>query len=720
VKVWLVVLASILADAAQNRRHDSSFVLTATDLAPYTRSYLGNGFFSTVTHQLGTRPAESYMIRVYDHTPDDVARIAVLPAWNEVDFYNGQRWLNDTALESRSLDSWRQTLDMYDGVLLTRYDWVDGEKRTSVEVRSFVSRSNPYLAAIKVTVVPRYSGTVKVLLPIRSWPSPARFRTARIEKLERDSEGRMPNVRYPGHMLVEERQVESGLDSALVRVSSRAEGSVTLVTEAMVVTWPKELRDLKLNRVMSGDLTGVEVEFEATAGTPYSFCKYVGAVPSFASATPAEAARQVSTAAAAREFDAVFQDHAAAWHEIWKTDILVEGDPELQRVIHAAQFYLYGSVREGTGFNIPPMGLSSSGYSGHIFWDSDIFMYPALLPLHPEMARSAAMFRSKTLGAAMTNARVNGYKGAMYPWEADETGAEATPRFAWDNALGENHVTSDVALAQWQYYLATGDRAWLAAYGYPVLKETADYWVSRCTYNREKNRYEIRKVVSPDEGSRGVDNDVATNVGARKTLELAMAASKLLGKPENPDWRGVRDKMYVLYDAEGQFFPEYEGAPAWRRNVGHVTTLIDYPFEYPMTLEAKRNTLENALKSITSTGGGAFLLPTLYPVVAAEIGDQAVIDDCLRRSYGPYLKPPFDVLNEGTRGESVNFLTGTGLLQQFIYGYTGLRLSEEGVTEKFKPVLPSSIKKLTLRNITIRGKKFDAVVEGSTLKLSER
>ena len=66
------------------------------------------------------------------------------------------------------------------------------------------------------------------------------------------------------------------------------------------------------------------------------------------------------------------------------------------------------------------------------------------------MAKSMMMFRCGTLDAARTNAQLRGYRGAMYPWEADETGAEATPHFAWDNALKENHVTSDVALAVWQ------------------------------------------------------------------------------------------------------------------------------------------------------------------------------------------------------------------------------------------------------------------------------
>ena len=696
---------------------DSTFVFHTQALSPYTRTYLGNGQFSLVSSQLGAAPAESFMIKVYDHSPGDVPRIAALPAWNEVNVFNGQRWLNDTPLESGSLGAWSQTLDVYDGYLLTRYDWADGEKKTSVEVQAFVSRANPHLAAVKFTITPRYAGVLKVLLPIRAWKAPERVPVGILEKLPRDAQGKTPNVRYPGYMVVKDRQVEASLDGGVVRVVSRADGGTTDVAEVIAISWPKGLPQLTANGVVSDDIAGVQLEFAAERDHPYTFVKYVGAVASFDSALPSDAARDVAQTARARGYDSIFREHAAAWHDIWKTDILVDGDPELQKVIHSTIFYLLGSLREGTEFNIPPMGLSSSGYSGHVFWDSDTFMYPALLLLHPEMAKSMMMFRCGTLEAARTNAQLRGYRGAMYPWEADETGAEATPHFAWDNALKENHVTSDVALAVWQYYLATGDRDYLAGCAYPVLKATADYWVSRSTHNKEKDRNEIRDVVSPDEGSRGVHNDVATNVGAITTLRLAIHSSNLLGKAVNPEWQTTADKMYVVYNSAGQYFPEFEGAPAWERHVGHVTPLMNYPYERPMSDTAKKNTLENALKSITSTGGGAFLLPTLYPMVAAELGDQGLVDDCLVRSYKPYMKPPFNVINEGPRGESVNFLTGAGLLQQFVYGYTGLRLSEEGgVTRKYKPMLPRAIKRLTLKNVTIRGRKVDLVVEGTTLK----
>jgi trehalose/maltose hydrolase-like predicted phosphorylase len=654
------------------------------------------------------------MIRVYDHVEGDVPRIAVLPAWNEVNFFDGRKWLNDAAVDSDTLRSYQQILNLYDGTIHTSYRWENGEQAASVSIDAFVSRSNPHLAVVKFEVTPHFSGPVRVSLPIRPWKAPIRVPVARLESLEPDASGQTPNVRYPGHMAVRDWQVESSSVGGLLRVVSQAEGGTTAVGQVVALSWPPDLKNLTVIGSTSDEIVSIELGFQASAETSYTFLKYVGAVSSLDRSIPAEAAAEVAQAARARGYDALFEEHARAWHELWQTDIVVD-DPVLQKVIHSTMFYLLGSVREGTEFNIPPMGLSSAGYSGHIFWDSDTFMFPAVLALHPEMAKSLVMFRYRTLEAAKINARLNGYKGAMYPWEADELGQETTPRFAWQNALQENHVTGDVVVAQWQYYLATGDKNWLAQYGYPIMAETADYWVSRAIYNAEKGRYEIRKVVSPDEGSRGVDNDGVTNAGAQRNLEIAIAASKLLGKPVNPDWEKLIGKIYIPYDAEKQFHPEFEGAPPWKEGIGHVVPLLGYPLELPMSEQAKRNDLENARQSIMWQHGGAYLLPTIYPIVAAELGDRNLVDDFLVGSYEPYMKPPFNVLNEGTSGESVVFLTGTGFLQQFIYGYTGLRWGENGIAQKFKPFLPSRVKKLVLKNISTRGKRYDFVVEGETL-----
>jgi hypothetical protein len=53
-----------------------------------------------------------------------------------------------------------------------------------------------------------------------------------------------------------------------------------------------------------------------------------------------------------------------------------------------------------------------------------------------------------------------------------------------------------------------------------------------------------------------------------------------------------------------------------------------------------------------------------------------------------------------------------------IYGYTGLRLDDEGVRRAFPPVLPWTISRLTLRGFRIRGKCYDIVVEKDQLRMN--
>jgi hypothetical protein len=310
----------------------------------------------------------------------------------------------------------------------------------------------------------------------------------------------------------------------------------------------------------------------------------------------------------------------------------------------------------------------------------------------------------------------------MYPWESDERGEETTPRFAWQNALYENHVTGDVALAQWQYYLATDDSSWLAHFGYPVITATADFWVSRATYDstaggaERAGRYAIHHVVSVDEGMIDIGNDAYTNAVARRNLEVAVAASRRLGRSPDPRWARLALGLFIPYDSAGEFHPTYQGAPPETR--GSVVPLLAYPLALPMSERAKRNDLEAAVQQLLRKGSGAMMTVTLYPIVAAEVGDRALVDTLLPLSYRDHLRPPFDVLAETPRNDAVNFLTGAGgMLQQVVYGYTGLRLSEEGLVSAFRPALPSRIHRLLLRNLSVRGRKYDVVVEHDTTHL---
>ena len=106
----------------------ADFQLSATEqnFALYFPAYLANGFFSAQSSLRGTDATLAQMVGLMDYTPGDVSRPAAIPSWTEIDYFDGAAWLNQTAVTPAVLQHYRQTLDMRDGVLTTRYVWRNG------------------------------------------------------------------------------------------------------------------------------------------------------------------------------------------------------------------------------------------------------------------------------------------------------------------------------------------------------------------------------------------------------------------------------------------------------------------------------------------------------------------------------------------------------------------------------------------------------------------
>jgi trehalose/maltose hydrolase-like predicted phosphorylase len=699
----------VVAQQAAGATRDSTFLLVTSDPARSPSPFLGNGHFSVVIPASGLGPSLSLVAGIDEHVPGDVARIAALPAWNSIAIRDGGTGL-DAASPPSALRSYRQVLDMRTGTAHTSYDWVNGSHRISVRVETFISRADPHLAGVRLDIVPRYAGRVRMQFAIAGRPPPHRLALGRLERTEPD--WGPEDLWYPGRMIVRSRDALLEEGGARLRMTSSPEGNSTTVAEVATVSWPRTLQRASTRTTGRGDTTMVELEFDAAPGRSYAFSQLVHVVSSTEAADPLAVATRQAVRGRSRGYAALSDANARAWRERWETDIEIDGDPHLQRLVRSMLFYLLCSADSGTALGIPPMGLSSGGYYGHIFWDSDTWMFPPLLVTHPDIARSLVAFRARALGAALENARANGFRGAMYPWESDYRGHEATPRFASQNASSEIHVTGDVALAQWQYYLATGDSAWLAREGFPVIRATADFWVSRATHDSTDNRSHIENVVSVAEGLIGVTDDAYTNAVARKNLRIAEAASEKLGKEPDPRWEQLASTLAMPYDSVSGYFRTYAGAPD--STLGDVTPLLAYPLGVPMTEQAKRAQLEQAIRQLLEEGQGAMMGSTLLSVDAAELGDSALVDSLLPHSYREHLMGPFLMLSETPRNAAVYFATGAGgFLQQVIFGYPGLRLGERGMEEAFPPVLPSRIERLVLRGLHVRGKRYDVVVDST-------
>lgn len=701
---------------------DSSFVLKTGKVKTYYPTYTGNGHFSISSSQLGTQPTESYMINFYDEGTDDIPRIAALPEWNEINYFNGKKWINDVDINSEEITNYKQTLNMYGGYLETAYSWINNNNTSDIHVTTFISRSDKNLAVVKFQFTPHFSEEVKLIFPITERKKNERIKLAVIEKIDDfGNPDEWPKFWYPGFTEVREINAVKTKSGGRITAQVQTDGRHTNTGIASEIFYEESgfVPEIKINK--NDKSASVKFNFKTEAGKKYTFYKFVSIVPEFETE---ENLIDVSVKnlnnSTALGYDKIFTNHKNEWKNLWNTDIIIEGDNELQKIVHSMIFYLLCSADAGTDFGIPPMGLSTAGYYGHIFWDSDIYMFPPLLLMHPEIAKSLVKFRYNTLESAKENAKINNYKGAMYPWESDEIGKETTPYFAIQNALKENHIVGDVAFAQWQYFSATKDTNYLKNYGAEIIRQTADFWLSRVIYNKEKDRYEIHNVVSVSEDEKDVNNETYTNAVAKINLDIAVKASQLLNLSINPDWQKVSSKIYIPFNEEKEFHPLHETADAGEgasKFWSSVVNLLDYPLQMEMTENTKRNDLKHAVKSLEVHGAGAMMGVNFLSIIAAELGNDSLLNLTIEKTLKGYLKPPFYVLSETHKNKSVNFLTGAGsFLQQIIFGYTGLRITDNGIIEKYKPMLPKKVAKLILKNFTLNNKKYDIIVENNKLE----
>ena len=399
--------------------------------------------------------------------------------------------------------------------------------------------------------------------------------------------------------------------------------------------------------------------------------------------------------------DRLIEFHNKAWDELWKSDIVINGDAQTQQDVHSMMYHLYSFVREGTNYSPSPMGLSGLGYNGHVFWDADLWMFPALLVLHPELAKSLIDYRYERLEEAKRNAFSHGYKGAMYPWESAGTGVEETPVWALSGPF-EHHITADVALAAWQYYCVTQDKNWLKEKGWPILSATADFWSSRVERNGA-GHYDINNVVAADEWAENVDNNAFTNAAAKANLQNATEAAKILGLDPNPDWMNVASNIPILKMDDGvtKEHAAYHGEGIKQADVN----LLAYPLkEITNTAQIKKD-LEYYETRVPNEGTPA-MTQAVFALLYSRLGNGEKALHFFNDAYQPNLNPPFRVIAETKGGTNPYFATGAGgILQAMLMGFGGLEITEKGITQ-VKSSLPAKWKNLSLSGIGMEKKNY--------------
>ncbi|MEV5611958.1 discoidin domain-containing protein [Streptomyces sp. NPDC052225] len=615
--------------------------------------------------------------------------IAALPNWTGLEVSAG----GETYGPRSRTTGYRQSLDLRCGIVRTTLTWVhrDG-RRTDLAYEVLADRADPHVGAVRLRVTPHWSGTVTV--------------TDRI-----DGRGAR-RIAPAGSGPAGKRTTAVGFTTD----GSRTAGTVASTLRSPGRTHPAHRAAGTLSSAQSAD-------FRATAGSRYDVVKYVGVDTALTSRTPHDDAVGASQRAAAAGWDTLIAQHGTAWRELWTSDIVLPGRPELQAQVRAAQYGLLASLRAGARDSIAPTGLSSDNYAGMVFWDAETWMFPSLLATRPKLAEPVLAYRYRTRAAAARNARKTSVQGLMYPWTSASSGHLWTECQSWypPHCLIQNHLQGDIALAAWQYYQATGDRTWLREQGWPLLKGLATYWSSRVTQNASDGTYSIKDVAGPDEYSNGVDDGVYTNAVAATSLRAATKAARLVGERPSPTWDRIAARLRIPYDPRRKVFLQYAGY-----DIEHAAdikqadaVLLLYPLDWrPMPKGAAAATLD--YYAAHTDRDGPAMTDSVHAVAAAatdEPGCSAYT--FLERASRPFFRGPFGTFSE-SRGAKAgagdalagspaqDFLTGKGgFLQVFTHGLTGLRLRDDAAIT-LNPTLPPQLSTgVILKGLHWRDRVYD-------------
>lgn len=266
-----------------------------------------------------------------------------------------------------------------------------------------------------------------------------------------------------------------------------------------------------------------------------------------------------------QSYNELFKRSEAKWQDYFEKSKIDIGTDDIyvKTSINFALYHLRIMVKtDDNRVGIGAKALSGEGYKGHSFWDTELFILPYFTYTHPEIARTLLEYRYHNLYGARLKAKEHGYEGAMYPWEcAWVDDGEVTPLYmgadivtgeitkVWTGLI-EHHITADIVYAIDHYYKVTNDIDYMEKYGYEIIFEAALFWASRLEYIADKDRYEIRNVIGPDEYKEHVDNNAYTNYMAAYTMRLATKKFEYLKNNNKTLFDALDSKLDLKYTKE--------------------------------------------------------------------------------------------------------------------------------------------------------------------------
>ncbi|MEN0004444.1 MAG: glycoside hydrolase family 65 protein, partial [Bacteroidota bacterium] len=339
----------------------STWEVKAKDIDPtnYYGITCANGVIGLVSSPNPMEVQDVVLNGVYDYYQR--GRVSnILKTFNHVNMYldvDGER------VSRANMSNYEQTLDMKRAVLTTTFDKGD---QVSVKHELMALRHLPYSALSVIEVTAKKD---VVITPYSVIAAPTHLRDVRsfFNSVDR------PHVEIP----------------LLTSVADSPSGKHKLAASNSFIFPEKHGEEPHIiHEDWDYDRHWLKFTKKLKAGETYRFAVVGTTLSSLQYNDPHNEAERLTIYARLEGIDRLVQFHEAAWAKLWESDIIIAGDDESQRDVRSMLYHLYAFARAGTAYSLSPMGLSGLGYNGHIFWDTEIWMYPPLLALQPDIAAS--------------------------------------------------------------------------------------------------------------------------------------------------------------------------------------------------------------------------------------------------------------------------------------------------------------------------------------------
>lgn len=678
----------------------------------------------------GNRPA-TFAAGVFDRPAGEpVPSLVTLPNWVELRFVvNGEQF----RMHEGTLFGFERTLDLRNGTLRRRVLWRSPSGDVlRVSFERFASLANPHVMALstEIEVLGEGQHLIEVIAALDGTHGAATPRS-----LDHWSE-------LHAQASHDRLMIHGTTGQSRYRVAMAS----CLQVETQPMTWNSARRN---RRPMHAAF------FRAAQYQPVVVRKIVSLHTSRDCRDPESAVLATLQAAAAKGYPALKQEHDLEWGKYWEAaGIEIEGDEVAQRAVRFCTYHLLiAAPRHEQQVSIGAKALSGSGYKGHVFWDSELFMLPLFTVTLPELARRLLAYRHFTLPAARKKAVELSCRGALFPWESTDTGEETTPKWSqpqeesgkririWTGEK-EQHIVSDVAYAVIQFWDWSGDDDWFAAQGAEIVLDTAVFWATRVEHNLQAGRYELTEQIGPDEYHENVSNSAFTNrmivwhmaqarrvwswLRENRPLDAARLGGALsIDEPLLQKWEDIERTMYVprvkleigeVLEEFSGFFDQLEPLPLERYHPR--TDNIDLVIGHDALTRARVVKQADVVMLIAllgnELGDGGFLRrnwDTYYPIndhgsslspaVHARVAARLGIEE---EAYNLFIRGATLDLddNKGNVSDGIHAASCGGVWQAVVFGFCGLELTPEG-PRIVDPRLPRHWRSVKF-NVSYRGR----------------